>query len=447
MVARRHLRHLHGVFTSTFLLAASQAGIAWMATCRFAAEPSFDRLIISPRSCQRRPGFLWEPWSVTDTAVPGRVLHIVRRAGEPSQTFILDAILELQRRGWHTDVLSVLPPVGAGTALPLVPTARASFLRRARRRASGESESTYARHESAAAVKAAKPDVLHIHFGWTATQVDIEGLGVPALVSFHGSDVNAWPHRDPANLAAYGQLFASVRHVTAVSNTLAERLRHLGFTRSIDVIPAGVRLDHFVFRPPRRTARDPRLLFVGRLVSCKGVDVLIEAMPGLLEADRQVELDVIGDGELRRDAEQLASKLGVRRRIRFHGAQSHAQVAQAMRDADVLVVPSRRSADGEEEGSPVAPKEALATGVAVVATAVGGIPDIIAPEYRHELVAPDDPQALAAQILRVIDAPEEWGERARIGRAWVEKQFDSRQLIGRIETLYQALKQETHVIH
>ena len=384
---------------------------------------------------------------MTDPAVAGRVLHIVRRAGEASQTFILDAILELQRRGWHTDVLSLLPPVGAGAALPLVPAARASFLRRVRRRAFGESESIYARHESAAAVKAARPDVLHVHFGWTATQVGVEGLGVPALVSFHGSDVNAWPHRDPANLAAYGQLFASVRHVTAVSNTLAERLRDLGFTRSIDVIPAGVRLDHFAFRPPRGTARDPRLLFVGRLVSCKGVDTLIGAMPRLLEGDRQVELDVIGDGELRLDAERLASKLGVRQTIRFHGAQPHARVAQAMREADVLVVPSRRSADGEEEGSPVAPKEALATGVAVVATAVGGIPDIIAPDYRHELVAPEDPEALAAQILHVIDAPQEWGERARIGRAWVEKQFDSSQLVGRLEALYQALKSETHITH
>jgi glycosyltransferase involved in cell wall biosynthesis len=294
-------------------------------------------------------------------------------------------------------------------------------------------------------VKTAKPDFLHIHFGWTAAAVDVKELGVPALVSFHGSDVNAWPHRDPANLAAYGELFARIHHATTVSDLLAGRLRDLGFTGRIEVIPAGVRLDRFGFRAPSEEPRDPRLLFVGRIVSCKGLDTLIGALPHILEASPRVELDVIGDGELRPEAQRLASELGVTHCIRFHGAQSHGQVAQAMREADVLVVPSRRSSVGEEEGSPVAPKEALATGLQVVATAVGGIPHIMAPDYRRELVAPDDPQALGTQVVRVLEARNEWGERARIGRAWVEQEFDSMQLIGRIETLYQAVKTETYV--
>ena len=384
---------------------------------------------------------------MTDHATQGRVLHIVRRAGEPSQTFVLDAILELQRRGWQTDVLSLLPPTGPGRALPLVPRRNHALVRRVRRRVRRESEGISAAYQSAEAVQAAKPDFLHIHFGWTAAIVGVERLGVPALVSFHGSDVNAWPHRDPANLAAYGELFARIDHATTVSDLLADRLRDLGFTGSIEVIPAGVRLDRFVFRPPDANARDPRLLFVGRLVSCKGLDTLIGALPYILEASPRVELDVIGDGDLREKAQQLAGELGVSHCIRFHGAQPHARVADAMRDADVLVVPSRRSSVGEEEGSPVAPKEALAIGVPVVATAVGGIPDIIAPEYRDELVAPDDPQALGAQVLRVLEARREWGERARIGRAWVEQQFDSRQLIDRVETLYHALKSGTHVTY
>jgi len=369
------------------------------------------------------------------------VLHIVRRAGEPSQTFVLDAILELQRRGWHTDVLSLLPPADSRKALPLVAGGRHSLVRRVRRRVLGESESVAAAYQAAAAVRTAKPELIHIHFGWTAAAVNVKRLGVPALVSFHGSDVNAWPHRDPANLAAYAELFARIHHATTVSDLLADRLRDLGFTGSIEVIPAGVRLEQFAFRPPNEHAREPRLLFVGRMVSCKGLDTLIGALPYILEGSPRVELDVIGDGDLRADAARLAGELGVTHRIRFHGAQSHAQVARAMRNADVLVVPSRRSSVGEEEGSPVAPKEALATGVPVVATAVGGIPHIIAPDYRHELVAPDDPQALGAQVLRVLEARHEWGERARIGRSWVEEQFDSRQLAERIEALYRAVRE------
>ena len=381
---------------------------------------------------------------MSERAAHGRVLHIVRRAGEPSQTFVLDSILELQRRGWQTDVLSLLPPARPGRALPLVPRRNHSLARRVGRRLRSESERVSAASQSAEAVRAAEPDFLHIHFGWTAAIVDVARLGLPALVSFHGSDINAWPHRDPANLAAYGELFARIDHATTVSDLLANRLRDLGFTGSIEVIPAGVRLDRFAFRPPDVTARDPRLLFVGRLVSCKGLDTLIGALPYILRASPRVALDVIGDGDLRQELRQLAGDLGVSHRIRFHGAQPHARVAEAMRDADLLVVPSRRSSAGEEEGSPVAPKEALAIGVPVVATAVGGIPEIIAPEYRHELVAPNDPQALSAQVLRVLEARRDWGERARIGRAWVQQQFDSRQLIDRLETLYHVLEPETH---
>ncbi len=241
------------------------------------------------------------------------------------------------------------------------------------------------------------------------------------------------------------ELFARVQQVTAVSDLLAGRLRDLGFTGDIEVIPAGVRLDRFPFRPPNPEAHDPRLLFVGRLVSCKGLDTLIAALPSVLDGSPRVSLDVIGDGELRGEAERLAGKLGVAHHVRFHGSQSHANVARAMRDADVLVVPSRRSATGEEEGSPVAPKEALAVGVPVVATVVGGIPEIVPPGYRHELVSPDDPGALGEQILNVLDAPHEWPERARVGRAWIEEHFDFKQLAGQIEALYQTLRQPASV--
>lgn len=369
----------------------------------------------------------------------GQVLHIVRRAGEPSQTFVLETIRELQEVGWQTHVLSLLPAVGAGRSLPLVEPDDASLWRRVRRRLVTESETVHARHASAAAVAATRPDVVHVQFGWTATQVDVPSLGVPTLVSFHGSDVNAWPHRDPANLAAYRKLFAAVDHVTAVSDLLASRLRELGYAGHIEVVPAGVTLERFAFGPPDADLREPRLLFVGRLVECKGIDTLIAALPPLVDRWPGLNLDVVGDGEGRTEAELMAAEVGVRDRVRFRGAQGHAEVAAAMRAAHLLVVPSRRSADGEEEGSPVAPKEGLATGIPVVATNVGGIPDVMPPEFRDELVAQDDPAALAAQIQRILNAPDEWAERARVGRRWVEEQFDSTRLATRVDAMYQAL--------
>ena len=98
----------------------------------------------------------------------------------------------------------------------------------------------------------------------------------------------------------------------------------------------------------------------------------MSALPQVLQGDHRVRLEVIGDGELRSETEKLARISGWSGHVEFRGVQSPEAVAQAMHAADVLVVPSRRSEAGEEEGSPVAPKEALATGMPVVATNVGG---------------------------------------------------------------------------
>ena len=378
---------------------------------------------------------------MTEVALRGRVLHIVRRLGEPSQTFVLDAILELQRRGWGTDVLSILPPTATGETFCVVEPPRLSVLQRTRQRLFPQTPSTLASRRWAAAVRARRPELLHVHFGWNAALVDdITSFGVPTLVSFHGSDINAWPHRDPANLGSYRRLFPRLRRATVVSTVLGQRLRDLGFTGTIDVIPAGVNLDRFRYRDPIAKGRDIRLLFVGRIVSCKGLDTLVSALPLVLQGDCRVRLEVIGDGELRGEAESLARDLGLGDRIEFRGIRRHDAVARAMRDADVLIVPSRRSEAGEEEGSPVAPKEALATGLPVVATDIGGIPDIVPPEYRSELVTPDDATALAARIVELIDDRGSWRERARTGRAWIEREFDADKLIARLEGVYRAIR-------
>jgi len=381
---------------------------------------------------------------MTEVAPRGRVLHILRRLGEPSQTFVLDAILELQRRGWGTDVLSILPPTATGETFRVFKPPRLSVVQRARQRAFPQTPSTLVSRRWAAAVRASRPELLHVHFGWNAALVDdVACFGVPTLVSFHGSDINAWPHRDPANLERYRRLFPRLRRATVVSTVLGQRLRDLGFTGTIDVIPAGVNLDRFRYRDPIANGRDVRLLFVGRIVSCKGLDTLVSALPLVLQRDCHVRLEVIGDGELRGEAESLARDLGVCDRVEFRGIRKHDAVARAMRDADVLIVPSRRSEAGEEEGSPVAPKEALATGLPVVATDIGGIPDIVPPEYRSELVTSDDATALAARIVELIDDRGAWRERARVGRAWVEREFDADKLIARLEGVYRAIRTQS----
>jgi glycosyltransferase involved in cell wall biosynthesis len=370
-----------------------------------------------------------------------RVAHLVRRYGEISQTFIADAILEAERQGWEAWVVSQLPPVNRD-AFPHPGDDRVLGYHEPPRwrRAVGRLARRPPRERRAGwwlpAVCCADPDVLHVHFGWMGAEIGPTQLRCPVIVSFHGSDVTAWPHRDPRHLTLYAHLFTEITYATASSRFIEGRLRGLGYGGPLEVLPPGVRLEDFPFREPDVSRPEVRLLFVGRQVACKGLDVLLRALPEMPTAP-PVTLDVIGDGGERRANERLVRELGVERRVRFHGARPRKDVVAAMAAADVLVVPSRVTAAGEAEGSPVAPKEALAVGLPVVATEVGGLAEVVPPEYRHELLCPDEPGALAARIGQLVADRSSWSHRARTGRRFVEDTFDWAELGARTARIYE----------
>jgi glycosyltransferase involved in cell wall biosynthesis len=370
----------------------------------------------------------------------GRVAHLVRRYGELSQTFIADAVIEAERQGWEGWVVTKYPraneaafpyPAGDRVLEPVRPSAP----RRVLGRIAGRSQRERTAGWFAPPLREAGPDVLHVHFGWMGAEIALSRLSTPVVVSFHGSDVTSWPSRDPANRAQYDAMFPELTRATVTSRFIEKRLRALGYEGPLDLLPAGVRMADFPYREPRPIDTEIRLLFVGRQVACKGLDVLLRALP-LIEAAVPVRLDVIGAGEDAQDNERLARELGVERSVRFLGGRPRSDVVEHMRAADIVVIPSRVTPAGEAEGSPVAPKEALAIGVPVVATDVGGLPEVIPPEYRHEIVAPDDPAALATGIGRLIGESATWPERARIGRRFVEQEFDWEQLGRRTARIY-----------
>jgi glycosyltransferase involved in cell wall biosynthesis len=125
--------------------------------------------------------------------------------------------------------------------------------------------------------------------------------------------------------------------------------------------------------------------------------------------------------------------------VRFLGARPRDEVVEVMRESDIFVISSRTMPSGEVEGSPVVTKEAQAIGLPVVATDNGGTRETLPPEIRHEIVAQDDPSALATAIVRLLDDAERWPERSRAGRAFVEAEFDWSQLAARTVSVYDAV--------
>jgi colanic acid/amylovoran biosynthesis glycosyltransferase len=384
----------------------------------------------------------------------GRVLHAIEAFGTISESFLADRLVEVDCLGWESWVgtlsvtnRDVFPfPPESRLLRPAAPSLRARALSRLTRQRPRWDEPSWPMGRF---IVTARPHLVHAHFGWTAAEVlpAVKRAGLPLVAGFHGYDATVFPHHGFIDLASdsvpptlardpYRRLFEEADRVLAVSQFLERRLRELGFAGPIDIVPSGIRLAEFPFRGPRRQDGAVRLLFVGRQVVYKGLDVLIRALAHLEPREPDLRLDVIGDGPTLERSRALAEGIGLARRIVFHGEQSRSGVVRALQAADMLVVPSRTTASGQAEGLSNVIKEALAVGLPVVATRNGGIPEVVPPRYRHELVPENDDGALAEQLAALLRERQDWDERSRIGRDWVERNFDWSGLAKQIAAVY-----------
>ncbi|MBX3259245.1 MAG: glycosyltransferase [Labilithrix sp.] len=224
-------------------------------------------------------------------------------------------------------------------------------------------------------------------------------LGVPAVVKLHGSDMNVIA-KLPGPRRVLRWSLPRARRVVAVSRGLAEEARALGVPEErLALVRNGV--DASLFHPRDRGAarrelglrEDRRLaLYVGNFKETKGVLDLAAAFESLAAAHDDVDLAMIGEGPARGALDRVAARCPGR--VTARGARPLAEIAVWMAACDVLVLPSWA------EGTPNVVLEALASGRRVVATAVGGTPDLVTEPALGELVPPRDRAALAGALLR-----------------------------------------------
>ncbi len=251
-------------------------------------------------------------------------------------------------------------------------------------------------------------------------------LGVPAVVKVHGSDLNVLAKMPPVARNLRWAL-PRARRVVAVSRPLGEVVASFGVPRErIDIVPNGV--DAELFQPRDRAAAraelghagDTRrwLVYVGRLDEAKGVLDLLEAFSLLARRRSDVRLAIVGDGDARGACARAAAGWPDDR-VLVAGPRPLEEVARWMAASEALVLPSWA------EGTPNVILEALACGRRVVATRVGGTPDLITGPELGELVPARCPALLADALGRAADTPYRpevvaragargsWGESAR----------------------------------
>ena len=271
-----------------------------------------------------------------------------------------------------------------------------------------------------------RPDVLHANLDhqWDGQYAMLAGLvsRTPILAAVHA----VWPHPDRLQRTLMRTLATRVDVYVAVSAFVARS------TELLLGLPAGaVRVVYNGVAPvpalaARRASRRPVVGAVGRLSHEKGLDTLLRAIESVPDCD----LVIVGDGDERSNLVALAASLGIADRVRFAGWVEPPWVTHV--SFDVLALPSHY------EGFPLVLLEAMQAGIPVVATAVGGIPEMIVDGDDGILVAPQDPDALAGAIKGLLGDPE--GRAAITARARaVAERFTTARMVAEFEALYREL--------
>jgi teichuronic acid biosynthesis glycosyltransferase TuaC len=256
-------------------------------------------------------------------------------------------------------------------------------------------------------------EVVHSHFiglNGVIGRALKERFRKPLVVTAYGGDAYSLPFRDSYGRKLAVSIVKEADGLIAVSKPIAQILLNLGADQDkVRVIPTGY--DRSVFRPVDKgearsqlglPASKRILLTVANLVPQKGLQYLLDGFAQISKSRPDLTLVIVGGGELDGDLRARAAGLGVKGSVLFAGRRPHEEVSMWMNACDVLVLSS------VSEGSPTVLPEAMACGRPIVATTVGGIPDVVREGEVGYLVPPRDVKDLADAMVRALD--RSWNE-------------------------------------
>jgi glycosyltransferase involved in cell wall biosynthesis len=359
------------------------------------------------------------------SGVMARVAVVMSGFPRLSETFALNELLALRRRGMLAAVFATKPGDGKdpqpqvselGEVVTVLPDGEVDR----------QADAVVDR------LTGAGVDGVHGYFAHQPAAVAAAAaarLGVPYGFGAHALDVRKV---EPAVLTDRAR---RARGVVTCNRDTARALAGVGVRARL--LPHGVDVARFTPVSDRPAAGPLRVLSVGRLVEKKGIHV---ALAALAELDGSVVLRIVGGGgdecRLHRDAERR----GLGARVEFAGPRTHLDLPAEYAHSEVVVVPSVIDARGDRDGLPNVVLEAMASGVAVVASDVASVSDAVVHGVTGLLVPPDRPEALAAALRRLGDDPPLRRRLGAAGRRRAVAEYDltacSAALCSHLEALY-----------
>ncbi len=280
-----------------------------------------------------------------------------------------------------------------------------------------------------------KIDVIHVHWPLPNALLANSAYGkTPVLLSFYTAET-ALAKRFPLLGKFLKNAVARANAIIAISSHAKNQAAAV-FDRPMEIVPYGTA---FPQKKPQSKSIDKNqtieILFVGRLVERKGVVYLIEAMPKIREKIN-AHLTIVGGGFLLPELQKHAAKLGMSDNITFTGSVPAEIRDKAYDNAHVFVLPACYDKHGDTEGLGVVLLESIARGVPVVASAVGGIVDIVKDGVTGLLVPEKDSTALANTIVRLFENQALYEKLVEDGFDYAAQNFSNAAVAQKIAAVY-----------
>jgi len=412
---------------------------------------------------------------MVDKQLTVKIGYVVKMFPRLSETFILNEILELERRGAEVVVFSVKKP-NEGRFHPQLTKLKAKILyledlepkkwplwiSREWSQLSEHNLGLWTLLEESlsndncfpmdhiwwsawVAAQAEKLGLDHLHAHFASLPSSIAYLahrisGINFSFTAHAKDIFVYD-ADEHHLRKKLGVAAFVVTVTNFNKRyLTETIPEADPDR-IKVIHNGINLEQF--QPDDSVKRLPnRILAVGRLVVKKGFGDLLDACALLKNRGVAFECTIVGEGPEEEQLRQKCLELGLNGEITFAGARTLDEVMSLMQSATLFCLPCVTAADNNVDALPTVLLESLASGLPSISTTVSGIPEIIDSDVDGILVAPNDPPALSAQLASLLESPELRARFAKQGREKAERKFDLRQNAGSLFEMFRSVQTE-----
>ena len=270
-------------------------------------------------------------------------------------------------------------------------------------------------------------DLVHAHFAYEAAVVGMQISKVlckPFTFTAHAYEIFSQPSYSKERLKmlvdnAEKIITPSVfnkNHIIKETNCTENKIEIVRATISVEKFNNG--------KHGNKAEGEIKIIAIGRLVEKKGFEYLIRAMKAVVKENPSVFLNIIGDGNLKKELIELSNNLGATDYINFLGAKSNEYCLQELSTSDIAVLPCVVAGNGDLDVCPLTLQEAMAMEIPVISTIIGSIPELIEDGKEGLLVPERDESALAHAIIKLIDNPSLGREMGKKGREKILKEFN-----------------------